>query len=222
MRHAISFQIAAPWSSCLSSYFDIAGVWDVGLQPLSRKSRLREFMLGLRSFNLRMQALRRTRQCAPILAKVHRRLTTPGGRPPISLGDATARVSCLVFVATRRKTMIKKVKIALIATVALVGLASPALPRPFDENEGTGDLLPFNSHRVAPENASLHAVVHSARRHGLNSFAMEPRARSDFNSHPYNAPRAPAFDPRDTSAYPFGPGINFPYPDRPYGDPDHW
>jgi hypothetical protein len=31
--------------------------------------------------------------------------------------------------------------------------------------------------------------------------------------------RVPAFDPRGSSAYPFGPGINFPYPDRPYGDP---
>jgi hypothetical protein len=34
--------------------------------------------------------------------------------------------------------------------------------------------------------------------------------------------RVPAFDPRGTSAYPFGPGINFPYPDRPYGDPGRW
>ena len=34
--------------------------------------------------------------------------------------------------------------------------------------------------------------------------------------------RVPAFDPKGTSAYPFGPGVNFPYPDRPYGDPDHW
>jgi|SoiMetStandDraft_2_1073263.scaffolds.fasta_scaffold01259_1 hypothetical protein len=34
--------------------------------------------------------------------------------------------------------------------------------------------------------------------------------------------RVPAFDPRGTSAYPFGPGVNFPYLDRPYGDPDHW
>jgi hypothetical protein len=34
--------------------------------------------------------------------------------------------------------------------------------------------------------------------------------------------RVPAFDPSGTSAYPFGPGVNFPYPDRPYGDPDHW
>ncbi len=35
--------------------------------------------------------------------------------------------------------------------------------------------------------------------------------------------RIPAFDHRTgTSAYPFGPGYNFPYPDRPYGDPGHW
>jgi len=30
--------------------------------------------------------------------------------------------------------------------------------------------------------------------------------------HPYDSSRVPAF----------GPGYNFPYPDRPYGDPDHW
>jgi hypothetical protein len=41
-------------------------------------------------------------------------------------------------------------------------------------------------------------------------------------THPYDSSRVPAFDrSRGTSAYPFGPGINFPYPDRPYGDPDH-
>ena len=34
--------------------------------------------------------------------------------------------------------------------------------------------------------------------------------------------RVPAFDPKGASAYPYGPGINFPYPDRPYGDPDKW
>jgi hypothetical protein len=32
----------------------------------------------------------------------------------------------------------------------------------------------------------------------------------------------PAFDPKGSSAYPFGPGINFPYSDRPYGDPGKW
>ena len=51
-------KIAAPWSPCLSFYVNIADGGDVGRQPLSRKSRLREFMLALRPFNLRMQALR--------------------------------------------------------------------------------------------------------------------------------------------------------------------
>jgi hypothetical protein len=35
--------------------------------------------------------------------------------------------------------------------------------------------------------------------------------------------RAPQFDQqRGTSRYPYGPGVNFPYPDRPYGDPGRW
>jgi hypothetical protein len=61
MRHAISFQDRRSLEACLSFYVDIAGVGDVGRQPLSCKSRLREFMLALRPFNLRMQALRRLR-----------------------------------------------------------------------------------------------------------------------------------------------------------------
>jgi hypothetical protein len=70
--------------------------------------------------------------------------------------------------------MVKKAKLALIATVALVGLASPALSQSFDEDDGTGNVLPFGSNRVAFENASHHAA---ARRNDMNSFAMEPRAR---------------------------------------------
>jgi hypothetical protein len=34
--------------------------------------------------------------------------------------------------------------------------------------------------------------------------------------------RMPAFAPGGTSRYPYGPGINFPYSDRPYGDPGRW
>jgi hypothetical protein len=34
--------------------------------------------------------------------------------------------------------------------------------------------------------------------------------------------RGPAYDPQGTSRYPYGPGKNFPYPDRPYGDPGRW
>jgi hypothetical protein len=35
-------------------------------------------------------------------------------------------------------------------------------------------------------------------------------------------PQPPLFDyRRGTSNWPYGPGYNFPYPDRPYGDPGH-
>ena len=61
----------------------------------------------------------------------------------------------------------------------------------------------------APQNDK--AAVHQS---GLHSFAMVPANGSS---------RVPQFDyHRGTSEYPFGPGYNLPYPDRPYGDPDHW
>jgi hypothetical protein len=68
----------------------------------------------------------------------------------------------------------------------------------------------FASHKsTASQNEKKIAIGRS----GLHSFAMVPGPGSS---------RVPAFDyRRGTSAYPFGPGINFPYPDRPYGDPDH-
>ena len=52
-----------------------------------------------------------------------------------------------------------------------------------------GNIVSFSSQSVAPENASHHAAVYAARRNGMNSFAMEPRARSDSNSNPYNVSR---------------------------------
>jgi len=36
----------APWSPCLSFYFDIAGAVDVGRQRFARKSQLREVYVG--------------------------------------------------------------------------------------------------------------------------------------------------------------------------------
>jgi hypothetical protein len=119
--------------------------------------------------------------------------------------------------------MTNKATLALIAALAVTSLAAtPAFAQSFDEDDGTGNVFPFSSQSIAPENASHHATVHAARRNGMNSFAMEPRARSGSNFNSYNASRVPAFDPRGTSAYPFGPGINFPYPDRPYGDSSRW
>jgi hypothetical protein len=119
--------------------------------------------------------------------------------------------------------MINKVKLALIAALTVTRFAAtPAFGQSFDEDDGNGTVLPLSYRQIAPEKASHHAPVHAARRNGMNSFAMEPRARSDSNSNPYNASRVPPFDPRGTSDYPWGPGYNFPYPDRPNGDPDHW
>jgi len=40
--------------------------------------------------------------------------------------------------------------------------------------------------------------------------------------HPNGPSSVPPFSPRGTSSYPFGPGVNFPYPDRPYGDPSRY
>jgi hypothetical protein len=55
------FKIAAPRIRSLPFHVDITGGSDVGHRPLSRKSRLREFTLALRVFNLRIQALRQPR-----------------------------------------------------------------------------------------------------------------------------------------------------------------
>jgi hypothetical protein len=120
--------------------------------------------------------------------------------------------------------MINKAKLVLIAALTVTRFAAtPAFGQSFDEDDGTGNALRFSYRQTAPDKAaSHHAPVHAARRNGMNSFAMEPRAKSGSNSNPYNASRVPPFDPRGTSDYPWGPGYNFPYPDRPYGDPDHW
>lgn len=119
--------------------------------------------------------------------------------------------------------MIGKAKLALIAALTVTRLATtPAFGHSFDEDNATGNVLPLSYSQLAPEKASYLAAIHAARRNGTNSFAMEPRAQSDSRSRPNRISHVPPFDPRGTSDYPWGPGYNFPYPDRPYGDPDHW
>ena len=98
----------------------------------------------------------------------------------------------------------------LLTTVALLTvtvMATPTFAQSFDPDSGTGNV--FSHKSTAPQNDKS-----AIRQSGLHSFAMVP-AR--------NSSRVPQFDyRRGTSNYPFGPGYNFPYPDRPYGDPDHW
>ena len=80
-----------------------------------------------------------------------------------------------------------------LATVALLTvIATPTFAQ-----SSSGSTSPQNGKTVV-------------RQRGPHSFAMVPS-------------RVPQFDyRRGTSNYPFGPGYNQPYPDRPYGDPDHW
>jgi hypothetical protein len=99
--------------------------------------------------------------------------------------------------------------------MTIVGLltvfATPAFAQSFSV---TGNLLPSANQPTAPKIEKI-AVGQS----GLHSFAMVPKPTS---AHPYGSSRVPAFDYRNgTSEYPFGPGYNLPYRDRPYGDPDH-
>ncbi|HEX3341930.1 MAG TPA: hypothetical protein VHT68_22460 [Pseudolabrys sp.] len=117
--------------------------------------------------------------------------------------------------------MINKAKLALTAMVVVACFASHALAHSFDE-DGTRNVLAFSSRSSTSENASHHARVHAGRRNGLNSFATEPRAQSESNANASYPSRVPPFDYRGSSSYPWGLGYNFPYPDRPYGDPDHW
>lgn len=97
--------------------------------------------------------------------------------------------------------------------LTIVGLmtivATPAFAQSFDSDNGTTNMLAFSYESTAAQNHKT-----AARQSGLNSFALVPERGPS---------RVPQFDYRHgTSEYPYGPGYNFPYPDRPYGDPDHW
>jgi hypothetical protein len=99
-----------------------------------------------------------------------------------------------------------------LTTVALLTgtvMATPTFAQSFDPDNGTGNVLTF-SHKSGARQDDKTVV----RQSGLHFFAMAPA---------HGSSRVPQFDyRRGTSSYPFGPGYNFPYPDRPYGDPDHW
>ena len=96
-----------------------------------------------------------------------------------------------------------------VALLTVTVMATPTFAQSFDSDNGTGNVLTFSHKSNAPQDDKT--VV---RQSGLHSFAMVPV---------HGLSRVPQFDyRRGTSSYPFGPGYNFPYPDRPYGDPDHW
>ena len=80
--------------------------------------------------------------------------------------------------------MTNKAKLALIAALAVTRLAAtPAFGQSFDEDDGTGNVLPFTYQSTATNAADAavrHAGARATHRNGLDAFAMEPRPQSNF------------------------------------------
>jgi hypothetical protein len=83
-----------------------------------------------------------------------------------------------------RRTMITKSKIAVVAAIAALSIASPALAQSFNGSNGTGNELPS----YYDQNGGLHAGIapqHDqivAGRSGLNAFASVVRGVSNSDS----------------------------------------
>jgi hypothetical protein len=78
--------------------------------------------------------------------------------------------------------MTPKSKIAVLVTLAAIGVASPAFAQPFDPDIGTGNVLSLTDQSTASYAQALPAIsVHQKRvanRHeGHDAFAMAPRAQ---------------------------------------------
>jgi len=80
--------------------------------------------------------------------------------------------------------MVTKSKIAVIAAIAALSFASPALAQSFNRSDGTGNELPS----YYDPNGGLHAGIATqqnqtlARRSGLNAFASVGRSVSNSDS----------------------------------------
>jgi len=76
-----------------------------------------------------------------------------------------------------------------------------------------GLLLSISGASFAAQPSRHSTSLHSRSAVVKNHSAITSRA---------DVSRVPAFDSQGTSRYPWGPGHNFPYPDRPYGDPGRY
>jgi hypothetical protein len=80
--------------------------------------------------------------------------------------------------------MINKSKLALIAAIAAVSIASPALAQSFNPRDGTANVLPF-SYGPGGTRVAVGSAAPRLYRSGEHAFAMVPRdppARSAINS----------------------------------------
>jgi hypothetical protein len=77
--------------------------------------------------------------------------------------------------------MMTKSKLALIAAIAAVSIASPAFAQSFNPRDGTGNELPFS---YGPGAARIFegSAAPQQNQNGLHSFAMVPRDQSGLHS----------------------------------------
>src|SRR6202045_314146 len=120
------------------------------------------------------------------------------GCGPISCptGDSGAMP---LLLRKRRITMTNKSKLAVIAVLAAVSVASPALAQSFNKGDGTGNNMPFTygpggtkpAWTVAPENEQTagrqsNAGKVAVRRNGHNAVAVAPgRGLYDYAAVPF-------------------------------------
>jgi hypothetical protein len=70
--------------------------------------------------------------------------------------------------------MIKMSKLALIAAIAAVSIASPAFAQAFNPRDGTANVLPFN-YGPGGSRQFIGSATPSQDQSGLHAFAMVPR-----------------------------------------------
>ena len=80
--------------------------------------------------------------------------------------------------------MINKAKLALVAAVAAMLFASPALAQTINGGDETGNESSYSYQPAASDAAVGHAGARAARRNGLDAYAMDRRPQSN------SAPRA--------------------------------
>jgi hypothetical protein len=66
--------------------------------------------------------------------------------------------------------MITTCKLTLVAAIAAICIASPALAQSFDPEAGSGNIVASNGGQTAPQNGQT-----AAHRSGLQAYAMVPR-----------------------------------------------
>jgi len=79
--------------------------------------------------------------------------------------------------------MKRKAKLILFAALAATRFsAAPAFGQSFSTGLWAGNVSPFYSQSIVPGVVSYRAHGRMMHHSGLNSYAMQPRPQSDFNS----------------------------------------